>query len=195
MLTFEEAAMLMINAPTLGYEYYRKYVFDTGDYDLKSCECIQHGELITFPFKNGWLNGYSTTAPSLIMRSTDHFGSSMDEPEIKDRKYNYSGTPSEKTLICNVSEQADMLSKAINTSENAPKIGTPILILDSGKKHKFNAYRKPQRGNDTLALYYEYIDDSEITSMYFSAVNTVNTIREEQTNERNTNILSHIGTV
>lgn len=161
--------------------HYRIDGLDAGEpyYEEENEEVVSDGKIEIFPIKNGFIYRYETTEP-VIRTSRSRTGTDEYTNDTKWGSY----IETEKRALCETSRCSVLLTKAIETAEKEFKIGTPILILDSNKKHQFNAYRyPPARGSETQSLYYEYIDDSEITSMYFSAVNAVNTIREEQNNE------------
>lgn len=123
----------------------------------------------SFPVKGGLLKGASYTGATWNVNNDEHM--SCFTPETI--------TETEYEAVCNASSAANLLTYAIKSLDDSIPIGQSMLIFDTDKKFKYETWWCDSSYNRT----WTYAYDNPITSMYFSAVNTVNTIREEQNNE------------
>lgn len=122
----------------------------------------------SFPVKGGLLKGASYTDGTW---------------DIADSSWNQltseTVTETETESIFNAASAANLLTYAIQSLDKDSKVEWSVLIFDTDKKFKYETWWC----NGSYESTWAYAYDNPITSMYFSAVNAVNTIREEQNNE------------
>lgn len=128
-------------------------------------QVITYPHYESFPVKGGLLKGASFTGGTWNVDNDSYVSNLTPETE----------TETEDEAIRNAVSAAQLLTYAILSLDKDSKIEPSALIFDTDNKFKFET-----RWYDRT---WAYTYNDSITSMYFSAVNAVNTIREEQNNE------------